>query len=136
MKALMAEIRRDPQAAHQRYPADELLAQLEQYFRYCVAEVGGEITDQVRRDADLIYDWPNAPTMLARALACKPGQVRKLLGRRRDLRCPKCHQTVVVLDERRKGGFITEAYLCRRCQVGLVEYQPPDSRWRDDWRKI
>lgn len=136
LKSLMAEIRRDPPAARRRYRADDLLAQLERYFRYCVDEVGGEITDQMRRDADLVYDWPNAPAMLVRTLARKPGEVRKLLGRLRDLRCPTCQQTFTVLDERCQGGFTTETYLCRRCQVELVEYQRPDSRWRDDWRKI
>ncbi|GIK38126.1 MAG: hypothetical protein BroJett011_19590 [Chloroflexota bacterium] len=134
MKALMAEIRRDPQVVRKRYRADDLLARLEQYFRYCIDEVGGEITDQVRRDADLVYDWPNAPAMLVRALDRKPGQLRKLLGRLRDLRCPNCNQTFVILDERCKGGFIVEDYLCRRCQVELVEYQPEDPRLRGDWR--
>jgi hypothetical protein len=136
MMVLISEVRRDPQAAREKYRADDLLAQLECYFRYCVDEVAGEITDQVRRDADMVYDWPGAPAMLSRALGCSPRQLRKLLGQLRDLQCPNCERTFVVLDERRKGGFAVEIYYCVRCQVDLVEYQPPASRLRywTDWR--
>lgn len=93
--ALMARVRCDPSAVREQYPADDLLNRLERYFRHCLDEVGGEITDQVRRDADLMYDWPNAPTMLARALDCTPAQLRKLLGKLRHLRCPGCQETFV-----------------------------------------
>jgi hypothetical protein len=86
-----------------KYGASELMEWLERYFRHSIDEVGGEITDRVRRDADLVYDWPGAPAMLSRALDCRPGELRKLLGRLRTLRCPKCKRVSVVLDERRRG---------------------------------
>jgi len=133
MTSLMAEIRRDPQAARRKYGASELMGWLERYFRRAVDEVGGEITDRVRRDADLVYDWPGAPAMLSRALDRKPGELRKLLGRPRDMHCPKCGRTTIVIDERRKGGFATETYYCVLCGVDLVECRPPDYR-HCDWR--
>jgi hypothetical protein len=123
MASLMAEVRRDPQAARRKYGASKLTEWLERYFRYAVDEVGGEIAEQVRRDADMVYDWPGAPAMLSRALDCRPGELRKLLGRLRNLRCPKCGRTSVVLDERRKGGFAVKTYYCVPCGVDLVEYQ-------------
>lgn len=135
MMALMARVRRDPSAVREQYLADDLLNRLERYFRHCLDEVGGEITDQVRRDADRVYDWPNAPTMLARALDCTPAQVRKLLGKLRHLRCPGCQETFVVIDERRQGGFTVETYYCTRCQENLVEYQLDYPGRRSDWRQ-
>jgi hypothetical protein len=133
MTALMAEVRRDPSAARRNYGLDDLLARLERYFRRCVDETAGEITDQVCRDADLVYDWPGAPTMLSRALACQPGRLRRVLGQLRDLQCPACGQTSVVVDERCQGGFRIETYYCIRCNVDLMECESPVSH-RYHWR--
>lgn len=133
MTALIAEVRRDPGAARRKHSPEDLLARLERYFRYCLDETAGEVTDQVRRDADMVYDWPGAPTMLSRALNCQPGQLRRLLGQLRDLQCPACGRTSVVVDERCQGGFRSEVYFCARCDVDLVECENPVSH-RTHWR--
>ena len=124
---LMTRLRQDPQAVRKEFSRDKLLAKLELYFGYLLDEAGGSITDQALQDADLVYDWPKVPAMLARVWHRKPGEVRKMLGRRRQLSCPSCRQTFWVTDERRKGGYAVDEYICVACQVELVDIPPESS---------
>ncbi len=113
---LMWKIRAEPQLSHWQGDKD-LLAKIEQYFRHCLDETGGNVTDEMRRDADLIYDWPGAPAMIARAWGCTLHDVRGQLGRARICQCPKCKETRFSTQARCKGGFTTEGMscYCRKC---------------------
>jgi hypothetical protein len=136
LTALFDRLRKDPQKVRHAYRgrSPELLDDIEQYLRYRMDETGGNITDQIRRDADLVFDWPGGPAMLARALDVKPKELRALLGQWRNMRCSTCNETHHILDERVEGGFDIARYACRKCGMELVEVPRDPALLRYDWR--
>ena len=137
LRALMGRLRQDPQGVRNAYRgrSPELLDDVEQYLRHRMDETGGSITDQMRRDADLLFDWPGGPAMLARALDVTPKELRTLLGQFRNMRCPTCNETHHILDERARGGFDIARYACRRCGTELVEAPRDPAQVYYDWRQ-
>lgn len=136
LAVLMERLRQDPQKVRNAYRgrSPELRDDIEQYLRCRVDETGGNITDQMRRDADLVFDWPAAPAMLARALDVKPKELRALLGQWRNMHCSTCNETHHILDERVQGGFDIARYACRKCGTELFEVPRDPVQLRYDWR--
>jgi hypothetical protein len=136
LTTLIERLRQDSQWVRNAYRghSPELLDDIEQYLRYRMDETGGSITDQLRRDADLVFDWPGGPAMLARALDVKPKELRRLLGRWRNMHCSTCNETHHILDERVQNGFDIVRYACRKCGSELVEVPRDPAQLRYDWR--
>lgn len=75
----------------------ELLDCLRRYFRYWDGKLAGRWMPELADDADLVYDWPDAPEMLSAALNIPPKKLRGMLGRTRFLVCKKCRNRAACL---------------------------------------
>jgi len=114
---MLEAIRENPTEFAKKY-ADKLskiIDALEVYFLIKTDEYAGQITRQVKSDANLVYDWTGAPQMLSRAFDMSPGQLRDYLGTRVILRCPNCGKEGYGDLKRIKGGVQEGYFDCRKC---------------------
>lgn len=76
------------------------------YFTHRLAETNGQITYEIKESADRLYDLPGTANALTDALNLEAGELRKLLGRKRVIKCTECGiEDVEVFELRKKGSY-------------------------------
>ena len=109
LKDLIAQATKAPEMLH---------TAVRSYLEGLVREAGGELTPEVLREADWLYDVPGISYTIADALGMSLHELRAALGRQRRITCEDCGQEFTVLELRCKGGYTeskkTRCPQCRR----------------------
>jgi len=104
------------------------------YLEARIANAGWELTPEVLREADWLYDAPGTAYTIADALGLSLSELRKALGRTRHVTCEECGRGFAVFEPRRKGGYSrskeTRCEECRRryWQEQQIEWEAEAAR--------
>ena len=98
----------------------ELDEQVTAYFRERLVQTGGQITPDVLREADQLYDLRGISTVLAEALQLQVYDLQYALGQTQSLKCETCGASFQVHALRRKSGYwlqtLDQKTLCPKCR--------------------
>lgn len=124
LRTWMETFRKTPAKSLEQHSGKfQTLNSLERYFLFRDQVLCGEWDEELRTDADLVFDLQGAPQMLSRALNISPVDLGERLGDHRDLICPRCKvKGPWTIDLRIRGGYHKGSYPCRRCGDEMVDY--------------
>jgi len=112
---------------------EALLAQIREHFTEQLRQTNGVLTGEILQQADRFY-LPGLATFLAEVLLVEPGELRRLLARKRTLECERCPHPFTVVEPRTTTGYSTShRRLCDDCQeLQTEEYQVDRERAAGD----
>lgn len=119
METLISQLQTHPQKRQKVLVSLEVA--IMDFFNRKFEESGGEITPEMIAIADHLYNYPVVKT-LADALRVKPGQLKKLLGKKISINCSKCDAVIEYFEVRTKehsNRYYND--ICADCQKKIRE---------------
>ena len=110
---------------------EEIRTAIPAYFQRLVQEGGGKLTPEILKEADQFYDLdvPGCRTGIADALGISVYELRKALGRNRQVACKTCETVFTVFEARVRGGYKPSSQtLCKKCASRAA--REGSAKWR------
>jgi hypothetical protein len=100
-------------------------AEIVKHFQRRLVEERHEISPDLIKEINAIYDIPFMPSLIAEGLGVTTSGVRKALGRTRIVPCKKCGGGTPIFEMRKVGGYMksNSTKVCRPCRKIAAELQ-------------
>lgn len=113
------------------------------YLRQLLAGSSQQVTADILRAFDALYDVSGMPTRLAEMIGWRLHDLQEALGRNVDLTCERCGTIFTVLETRRLGGYTRSPEIsghgqpiyCRACRRQVWENASQAWQNREDIRR-